>query len=180
MTAIEVTATAIATPTKKSKGVSREEAFANILLDEAFLDIKLQGTDGMNIPANRMSLAVRSPVLRAMLYGGFAESSSGTVEMGYEGWILRAIVQWIHTDTVAILEFDKIDFGTAAFYQHFENLVYLVEAAACYDLQGRFLGKGSCQGASVGLASPQCLPLSRTSYASRHCDARDRHFTNHD
>lgn len=87
--------------TKQSNGgVTREEAFANILGNEAFLGLALQGMDGVHVPANRMPLAIRSPLLQRMLYGSFAESNSDIVEIGYEGWILRAIVHYCHTDKV--------------------------------------------------------------------------------
>lgn len=99
-------------PINESTAFSREDAFASILRDQSLImDVALQGTDGVGIPGNRTALAVRSPMLRRMLHENFVEGSTDIIKMGFESWIIRAIVHWVHTDTVmSELEIIKIAF----------------------------------------------------------------------
>lgn len=93
--------------------------------------------DGVHVPANRMALALRSPLLQRMLYGSFAESNSDIVEIGYEGWILRAIVHYCHTDKVVeALGFeldDEIGHDDTVVDERCEERDYFSEAAVCFE-----------------------------------------------
>jgi hypothetical protein len=88
----------------------------------------LKGTDGVLVPAVRVVLAIRSKVFRRMLYGDFVEAKKFVVELGYSGEVLRAIVEYICSDTCGILE-------TETFNEEFvQTIVSLVDAATYFEL----------------------------------------------
>ena len=84
--------------------VSLKDAFAKFLTEEKFMDVVLQGKDGEQVPANRCILASRSEVFRQMLFGSFKEASlaENVISIGYDGNILRAVVEYICTDSAEI------------------------------------------------------------------------------
>jgi hypothetical protein len=67
------------------------------LKNNSFSDDELQGTDVERIPTRRDLLAARSKVFETMLCGNFAEASKSVVPVGYDGPILRAIVEDCYT-----------------------------------------------------------------------------------
>ena len=79
--------------------ISREAALERLLTDDSLADVTLRGTDGAEVSANRCLLAARSDVFRALLYGNFAEGNNSTISVGYKGYVLRAVVRYIYTDT---------------------------------------------------------------------------------
>jgi hypothetical protein len=60
--------------------------------------VTLRGSDGILVLANRFILASRSSVFFGMLYGPFQEAYNTVVDVGYEGKVIQAIVQYIYTD----------------------------------------------------------------------------------
>ena len=66
-------------------------------------DLKLRGTDGKLVNALRGMLAARSDVFRRMLYGNFAESSQTIVDLGYQGDVLKAVVEFVYSDDAEVL-----------------------------------------------------------------------------
>jgi hypothetical protein len=79
---------------------SRDGAFRSLLTREDLSDVTLRASDGALVIANRCILASRSSVFLGMLYGPFKESSTTVVEVGYEGKVIEAIVNYIYTDKV--------------------------------------------------------------------------------
>jgi len=84
--------------------VTRDQAFSSFLTNEDLCDIVLVGSDGVRVPANRYILSARSNVFRSMLLGGFSEAQSAEIPIGYSGAVLKAIVEYILTDTADILK----------------------------------------------------------------------------
>jgi hypothetical protein len=78
-------------------------AIRNLLSNTSLADVNLRGTDGMTIPAHRAILAARSQAFEKLLFGSFAEASNSEVQMGYDGRVLQAIVEYCYTDEVAWL-----------------------------------------------------------------------------
>jgi hypothetical protein len=84
--------------------ISRTDAMRSLLTNHELSDLTLRGTDGALVIANRCLLASRSPVFCSMLFGPFAEASKTTVDLGYDGVILQAIVEYIYMDHIPELE----------------------------------------------------------------------------
>jgi hypothetical protein len=136
----------------EAEELSLIDAFMVALTDNAFHDITLLACDGMQVPANRTILGLRSPVFRKMLFGNFPEATQSIVNVDYPGTVVKAIVQYIHTDKVELLfELDeskcKGDETPEVHHEEFQMLVTLIAAAAYYGLP-KF-----CQGAQLHLSS---------------------------
>jgi hypothetical protein len=81
--------------------LSRDGALLSLLMREDLSDVTLRASDGTLVIANRCILASRSPVFWGMLYGPFKEASNTVVDIGCEGKVLRAIVNYIYTDKLS-------------------------------------------------------------------------------
>lgn len=101
--------------------ISREDAIRDLLKDDELSDLTLRAKDGTLVIANRCLLASRSPVFRRMLFGPFKESSDSVIDVGYDGCVLRAIVDYIYLNTIP-------EFSTARFW------VNLIDAAVYFAL----------------------------------------------
>jgi hypothetical protein len=82
--------------------LSLTEAVKALLIEEDLSDLTLQGDDVFQIKVNRCLVAIRIALFRRILYGTLPRQSSllwrlDTVE------VLKAIVQYIYTDTDDIL-----------------------------------------------------------------------------
>ncbi|KAL3909546.1 MAG: hypothetical protein SGARI_002551, partial [Bacillariaceae sp.] len=84
-----------------------DAVLATFLQDDQLKDVTLQGTDGVQVRANKYVLASRSKVFRQMLLGGFSEAERDVIELEYEGKVLQAVVEYIHTDSAHILNLKK-------------------------------------------------------------------------
>jgi BTB/POZ domain len=91
------------TTTIINKGISHREMLASLLTNEALNDVKLKGTDGVEVPASRFLLAARSHIFRAMFFSEFQEAKSPVVELGFQGNVLQAVVEYIVTDSAEII-----------------------------------------------------------------------------
>jgi speckle-type POZ protein len=62
----------------------------------------------VRIPAHKLILAARSPVLRAMLSSGMKESCADEMEItGYAVEVVRAFVRFLYTDSCDFSDLDK-------------------------------------------------------------------------
>ena len=121
------------------KEPSRFEMLSNLLTNEAFHDVKLEGTDGFQVGANRCALSARNEVFEKMLFGSFQESKSDVVKIGFNGSTLQAIVEYIHTDDATIFQKapkEKSDAVTQVFTDYILALPSLLEAADYFGLCG--------------------------------------------
>ncbi|CAB9510610.1 expressed unknown protein [Seminavis robusta] len=118
---------------------SCSEMLERFLTVESLNDIILKGNDGVEVPANRFLLAARSDVFMGMLLGKFQESSSPVVELGFSGIVLKAVVEFVLTDTAKVLNIKKQNTPNAGediTAKQIECLVSLAEAASYFDLAG--------------------------------------------
>ena len=95
-------------PAEKEE-VTVSMALENLLKDPSLSDVELVGTNGGSISAHKLILASRSEVFRTLFYGHFRESSSPSVNLGFQGTVLREIVQYCYTDTISLLLLDDDD-----------------------------------------------------------------------
>ncbi|CAB9510603.1 expressed unknown protein [Seminavis robusta] len=113
---------------------------ARFLTVDSLNDIILKGNDGVEVPANRFLLAARSDVFMGMLLGKFQESSSPFVELGFSGSVLKAVVEFVITDTAEVLSCEQRKAPDSQHAdvnaQQIESLVSLAEAALFFDLPG--------------------------------------------
>jgi BTB/POZ domain len=118
------------------QAISLEEAFSNILTNEKFHDIKLKGTDNVLVGASRCGLASRSTVFERMLFGTFRESKMETIDVGFEGSIVKAVVEYIHTNACGILTAaaDSEHQSQCILVNQFQSVLALMEAASYFDL----------------------------------------------
>jgi BTB/POZ domain len=115
------------------------EALTVALTDDTFHDITLLASDGTQVPTNRTILGLRSPVFRKMLFGNFQEATKDIVNVNYPGTVVKAIVQYIHTDKADFLvELDetksKGDETPEVHHEEFQKLLSLCTAAGYYGL----------------------------------------------
>ncbi|CAB9502243.1 BACK [Seminavis robusta] len=126
--------------------VSLATSVAAALDNETFHDVTLVASDGVQVPANRVLLAVRSKVLETMLMGNFSEATSPSIEVNFPGAVVNAVVEYIYTSNVKLLTElnpDKVenvedveekgdisDHGQ----EEFQMLISLTAAAAYYNL----------------------------------------------
>ncbi|CAB9506932.1 expressed unknown protein [Seminavis robusta] len=119
---------------------NRNEMLERFLTDDSLNDVVLKGTDGVEVPANRFLLAARSDVFKGMLLGKFQESSLPVVDLSFSGSVLKAVVEFVLTDSAQILKFNKRkapdgeenDVPT----HQIESLVSLAVAASYFNLGG--------------------------------------------
>ncbi|CAB9514149.1 expressed unknown protein [Seminavis robusta] len=127
-------------PTTSCK--THDEMLARFLTVDSLNDIVLKGNDGVDVPANRFLLAARSDVFMGMLLGKFQESSSPVVELGFSGSVLKAVVEFVLTDTAQVLNCkkrkapDSEKENAAISPEQIELFVSLAEAASYFDLAG--------------------------------------------
>jgi hypothetical protein len=113
--------------------VTLTAAIGKLLDSGEYSDVELVATDGERIPAHRNILAARSKVFGTLLFGNFAESSSSTVQMGYEGGILRKIVKYCYTDKVSLP--DASESAESSSFDT-QQVLRLVDAADYFNLPG--------------------------------------------
>ena len=78
-----------------NKGISLSAALRTLFKDEELSDVKFEGTDGVQVFANRGILAARSPVFRSMLFGNFAEAKIDcVVKIGYNSRVMKSVVEF--------------------------------------------------------------------------------------
>jgi BTB/POZ domain len=89
---------------REDKADKAAALLAKLLADGDFHDVILTGNDGVEVTACRAVLSASSPVFKAMLLGKFSEGKSDKVKIQeYEGAVLKAVVEFIHTDEPNIL-----------------------------------------------------------------------------
>jgi BTB/POZ domain len=118
--------------------VSRDEMLERFLTDETLNNVALQGTDGVTVMANSYLLAARSQVFRPMFFGQFHEANSPAVQLGFHSSVLKAVVEYILTDSAGILNCKKRDTSDkpALDFQQIQLIVSLAEAACYFNLPG--------------------------------------------
>jgi BTB/POZ domain len=119
--------------------LSFKEVVGAAMTDDKFHDITLQGNDGVQVPANRTILGLRSPVFQKMLFGNFQEATKKIVSVDYPGTVVKAIVEYIYTNQaeklVKLVEAKIKDKEIpAACQEEFQTLLTLAAAAAYYIL----------------------------------------------
>jgi hypothetical protein len=85
---------------EQDEEVSLSELLSNIRSDKELSDLTLRSSDGELIHASRNILAGRSKVFRAMLIGKYSEAGQSEVKVGFEGRILKSIVDYCYTDEI--------------------------------------------------------------------------------
>ncbi|CAB9523874.1 expressed unknown protein [Seminavis robusta] len=108
--------------------ITRDACIASFLTDEGLCDITLKGKDGVSVNANRFWLAARSRVFRSMLLGEFSEAKKDVIPLGYNGCVLKALVEYIVTDRALVLENEGQESDG--------ELVSLMAAAMFFELPG--------------------------------------------
>ncbi|CAB9525777.1 expressed unknown protein [Seminavis robusta] len=121
----------------QSQEVPLSQAFA-LLADEEYHDVSLKGTDGVLVGANRMALSVRSDYFKTMFKKGcqFKESTDNVVSIGFSGKILKAVVEYIHTNTTSAFVIQQDSCGIWGHMEQFQTLLSLTEAAIYFGLPG--------------------------------------------
>ena len=87
----------------RSVGSCRDAMLSRILVDSLCHDVTLRGKDDVQVTASRQLLVSASDVFRAMLHSAFKEASSSVVDVGYTGIVLRAVVEFICTESCKLL-----------------------------------------------------------------------------
>ncbi|CAB9500314.1 Kelch-like protein 3 [Seminavis robusta] len=120
--------------------VSLATGVATALDDETFHDVTLVASDGVEVPANRVLLAVRSKVFKAMLMGGFSEATSPSIQVNFPGAVVNTVVEYIYTSKAKLLtelnpdNVEKNGDISEPGQEEFQMLVSLTAAAAYYNL----------------------------------------------
>ncbi|CAB9505258.1 expressed unknown protein [Seminavis robusta] len=136
-----------ATSTASGGEISFEETLSTFWRDEAFHDVTLRSTDGILISANRCALAARNGFFRKMFLTQFKEAKAPTVEVGFPGVIMNAVLEYLYTNKAGILldcaadetsEPSETPSGVLSddTLRNFQLLLTATEAAAYYDLPG--------------------------------------------
>jgi len=141
-----------------SEGGANDESLADMLkglmLDDRLSDVMLRGCDGVQVPANRCILAARSPAFRSLLCSDeVSEASSSVIEVGFEGWVLKAVVEFVYTDKVPCLFEDRL----LPPREKAKKICALAVASACLGLEG--LTKHIEEGSKRALAIDTQLAL---------------------
>eukprot|EP00980_Cylindrotheca_fusiformis_P015961 scaffold4683_cov112-Cylindrotheca_fusiformis.AAC.2 len=66
--------------------------------DETLHDIRLVGTDNMEIPCSKFVLATRSMIFKKMFFGDFKERNSDLVSLNYCSTVLKVLVKYCYSD----------------------------------------------------------------------------------
>ena len=91
--------------TTEEQEISLLAACRALCNDESLCDVRLQGTDGVIVPANRGILGARSRVFHTLFFGNFAEAKGeeGVIKLGYDSKVLRSVLEYCATDQVDFL-----------------------------------------------------------------------------
>jgi len=116
--------------------------FAPFFRDQMYADLRLSSRDGFILPAHRVVLAARCPMLAGMLMGGFREASQRSVELDMTGETLSAVVRHIY-GAPAVMP-SGLDAAVAVF-----------EAADVYQLPGL---RADAEVAAVASVSAEAVP----------------------
>ncbi|CAB9528941.1 expressed unknown protein [Seminavis robusta] len=149
----------------ESLEVPLSQAFA-LLATEEYADVSLKGTDGVLVPANRTALTVRSEYFKTMFKkGAFKEATNDLVPIGFSGNVLKAIVEYIHTDkSTMLVEYSEIVIEdssklSAGDMGQFQTLVSLTEAAIYVGLPGLCKQAQNCLGIFMNVMPSAAFPL---------------------
>lgn len=78
-----------------------------VLENPVLSDVEIHATDGTRLSAHRIILASRSQVFMQLLAGGFSEAKSTVVDLGFEGDVLKAMLEYCYTDEVSFISPEK-------------------------------------------------------------------------
>jgi len=96
-----------------SNEISLKQGILNLMTNERISDITLIGTNGERILGNRGMLAARSPKFETMFFPEDEDEeeddddmimSENELNLNYSGKVLRAVVEYIYSNRVSILE----------------------------------------------------------------------------
>jgi len=148
-----------------SSEISLSQAIQNLLTNTRITDVTLVGNDGERVIGNKGMLAARSPVLESLLFDDintvtpspFTHNSNGhaavtpptvvttpapnEVSLDYSGKVIRAVVEYIYSDRVSLLERDNITTTTTTSNDDEEDvelssstILSLIDAASRFGL----------------------------------------------
>jgi len=117
-----------------------------LLKRQEFHDVTVRCGD-RDHPCNRVAMAARSEVFRAMLAGSFTETNSRVIELhGVESQIVENLTQYITTDSCDLLsQYPNVEIG---------SVIALLRAADQYHIRGLLF---LCQEVVAHLVTPECL-----------------------
>ena len=126
--------------------ISREEMLSSFLTDDVLNDVSLRSTDGVLVRTNRFFLSARSKVFRGLFCGQFQEATSDVVQIGYKGGVLKAVVEYIISDSPAILQVDTNENSPEPPYEmeDVQTLVALIGAAEFFQLSNLAINVEDC------------------------------------
>jgi hypothetical protein len=102
------------------------------LNDETLHDVRLLGTDNVEIACTKFMLASRSPVFKKMFFGEFRERDSDRVSLNYCSTVLKVLVKYCYSDE---LDLDLILDAESLTDKEAMLLVQLRDAANYFELQ---------------------------------------------
>lgn len=70
------------------------------MVDEAFFDTILVGTDNVEVACTKFMLAARSPIFKRMFFGGFQEQRSYRICLDYPSVVLKVLIKYCYSDEV--------------------------------------------------------------------------------
>lgn len=73
-------------------------AVRNLYETSDFSDVEIEAADGTKLSAHRSILGSRSPVFKQLLLGQFSEAQAPIVSLGFEGNILKSVLEYCYTD----------------------------------------------------------------------------------
>lgn len=111
-----------------SKEVSINTAFDRFRTNDAFHNVKFKWTDDVLIGVNTYALASRIPDFEKMFFGNFVESRTDIVGVSFKGFVVEAVVEYIHTGAWMYLE--AIDAGKNSDIELTESVISVLEAAS--------------------------------------------------
>jgi hypothetical protein len=100
--------------------------------DETLHDVRLLGTDNVEIACTKFMLASRSPVFKKMFFGEFRERDSDRVSLNYCSTVLKVLVKYCYSDE---LDLDLILDAESLTDKEAMLLVQLRDAANYFELQ---------------------------------------------
>ena len=66
--------------------------------DESFHDVRLVGTDNVEVPCVKFMLASRSPFFKNMFFGEFRERDDDQVSLSFSSTVLKILVKYCYTN----------------------------------------------------------------------------------
>lgn len=105
--------------------VDIQEALDN----EALHDVRLIGTDNVEIPCAKFVLAIRSPVFQRMFFGDYRERDSDSVKLDYHYIVLNTLIKYCYSD---LLDFKLILNAESSMTDEEVTLLFDLRDAANY------------------------------------------------